>query len=81
MERGKQNETSEPETSKDLYLDNLLKKISENPQSRKTQTKYHRASSDCEHSDEEPEVPSLTREQALKLTYRKKIEEKVTNKI
>ncbi len=40
-------ETDEKE-EKELYLDNIIKKASANPQQRKNQKKYHRASSDCD---------------------------------
>jgi hypothetical protein len=65
---------------KDVYLENIIKKAS----SRKAQKKYHRASSDCDSSENEEESPhfhgseatTLTREQALKLSLRKKIDER-----
>lgn len=69
---------------RDMYLDKIIKKVSTNPQQRKTQKKYHRASSDCDSSEEDDEPPvhgsnastTLTREQALKLSLRKKIDER-----
>jgi hypothetical protein len=69
---------------RDTYLDKIIKKASANPQQRKTQKKYHRASSDCDSSEEDDEPPvhgsnastTLTREQALKLSLRKKIDER-----
>ncbi len=85
LERGKTDEKEE----KELYLDNIIKKASANPQQRKNQKKYHRASSDCDSSDEEKDEPyyhgskastTLTREQALKLSLRKIIDERKLNK-
>jgi len=68
---------------KDVYLENIIKKASVNPQQRKSQKKYHRASSDCESSENEEEqcfhsseTTTLTRDQALKLSLRKKIYER-----
>ncbi len=81
-------ETDEKE-EKELYLDNIIKKASANPQQRKNQKKYHRASSDCDSSDEEKDEPyyhgskastTLTREQALKLSLRNIIDERKLNK-
>ncbi len=72
-----------------MYLDNIIKKASANPQQRKNQKKYPRASSDCDSSDEEKDEPyyhgskastTLTREQALKLSLRKIIDERKLNK-
>lgn len=84
----KKSDNSEKE-EKELNLENIIKKASANPQQRKNQKKYHRASSDCDSSDEEKDEPyyhgskastTLTREQALKLSLRKMIDERKLNK-
>lgn len=71
-------EKTEDEIRKE-YLSSLLDKVSKSPSSRKAQKKYHRASSDCEDSEEEESLdyvkPHMSREEALKLAL-KKAEEK-----
>lgn len=71
-------EKSEDEIRKE-YLSSLLDQVSKNPSSRKAQKRYHRASSDCEDSEEEESLdyvkPYMSREEALKLAL-KKAEEK-----
>ncbi|AAK82146.1 285L [Invertebrate iridescent virus 6] len=83
------NGEKDEKEEKELNLENIIKKASANPQQRKNQKKYHRASSDCDSSDDEKDEPyyhgskastTLTREQALKLSLRKKIDERKLNK-
>jgi hypothetical protein len=75
--------TEDDKVEKNTCLENMIKKASSNPHQRKSQKKYHRAGSDCDSSEDEPEhfhgsapATTLTREQALKLSLRKKIEER-----
>lgn len=67
--------------NKDSGLDEIIKLASSNPQQRKTQRRFRRASSDSESSeddsnDELTTTTTLSRDQALRLSLNKKIEQR-----
>lgn len=81
--KSNEDEVSVVEESKHDLLISLMEKILKNPSNRKTQKKYHRASSDCESSDDEQEEDddkvgyvSVSRDNALKLSLKKLEEQK-----
>ncbi|CCV02574.1 hypothetical protein IIV31_202L [Armadillidium vulgare iridescent virus] len=69
-------EKTEEELKRD-FLSSLMEKVTKNPLTRKTQKKYHRASSDCESSEDEDAIAyvQVSRDEALKLSL-KKLEER-----